>query len=222
MTIEQNDSTFEQRKRGRPKLDLDLQSIKKKVLDSAYDVFLEKGFNATTTDLVAQRAKISKRSIYQAYASKDELFADVVLQKRHLILDPPGPDEGSPIFLDRLARLFRLDISEAESRERLALLDLITREAATSPQLTEYLYERRIIQTREVLIDWLLVERRDGRIRFDDVQLVASLLMNVVFGILQPRRRRGFGLALSEQAPHVLRSLEIVLAGLAIYSDRPQ
>ncbi len=222
MTIDQNDSTFEQRKRGRPKLDLDLQSIKKKVLDSAYDVFLEKGFNATTTDLVAQRAKISKRSIYQAYASKDELFADVVLQKRHLILDPPGPDEGSPIFLDRLARLFRLDISEAESRERLALLDLITREAATSPQLTEYLYERRIIQTREVLIDWLLVERRDGRIRFDDVQLVASLLMNVVFGILQPRRRRGFGLALSEQAPHVLRSLEIVLAGLAIYSDRPQ
>ncbi len=102
------------------------------------------------------------------------------------------------------------------------MLDLITREAATSPQLTEYLYERRIIQTREVLIDWLLVERRDGRIRFDDVQLVASLLMNVVFGILQPRRRRGFGLALSEQAPHVLRSLEIVLAGLAIYSDRPQ
>ena len=219
MTIEQNNLKLEPRKRGRPRLDLDLHSIKKKVLESAYEVFLEKGFNATTTDLVAQRAKISKRSIYQAYTSKDELFADVVLQKRHLILDPPGPDEGPAIFLDRLACLFRLNISEEESRERLALLDLITREAATSPQLTEYLYERRIIQTREVLIDWLLVERRHGRIRFDDVQLVASLLMNVVFGILQPRRRRGFGLALSEQAPHVLRSLEIVLTGLAVASE---
>ncbi len=220
MTTEQTHSIPEPRKRGRPKVDLDLQSIRKKVLDSAYEVFLENGFSATTTELVAQRAKISKRSIYQAYASKDELFADVVLQKRHLILDPPGPDEGPAAFIDRLACLFRLNISEVESAERLALLDFITREAATSPQLTEYLYERRIIQTREILIDWLLVERAQGRVRFDDVQLLASLLMNVVFGTLQPRRRRAFGLALSEQAAQVLKALDIVLTGLAAVSAR--
>src|SRR5688500_20185090 len=44
------------------------------VLDAAYRLFLEHGFEGTSMDSIAQAAGVSKPVVYDCFASKDELF----------------------------------------------------------------------------------------------------------------------------------------------------
>ena len=50
------------------------------LLDAALALFVEKGFAATRAEEVAQRAGVSKGTLYLYYPSKEELFKAVVRQ----------------------------------------------------------------------------------------------------------------------------------------------
>src|SRR5579859_5012988 len=49
------------------------------IREAAAALFLEKGYQGTSMDDVAAAAQISKQTIYTHFASKEELFADLVL-----------------------------------------------------------------------------------------------------------------------------------------------
>ena len=48
------------------------------LLDAALDLFVEKGFAATRSEEVAQRAGVSKGTLYLYYPSKEELLKEVI------------------------------------------------------------------------------------------------------------------------------------------------
>ena len=56
------------------------------ILDGARRVFLRDGFAATSTDAIAAEAKVSKRTLYAYYPSKEDLFVDVL---RELTIENP-------------------------------------------------------------------------------------------------------------------------------------
>ena len=56
------------------------------ILFGARRVFLRDGFAAASTDAIAAEAKVSKRTLYVYYPSKEELFADVM---RKLTIENP-------------------------------------------------------------------------------------------------------------------------------------
>ncbi len=56
------------------------------ILSGARMVFLRDGFAAASTDAIAAEAKVSKRTLYVYYPSKEELFADVM---RKLTIENP-------------------------------------------------------------------------------------------------------------------------------------
>ncbi|TIX95791.1 MAG: helix-turn-helix transcriptional regulator, partial [Mesorhizobium sp.] len=57
-------------RRGRPAN----EALGQTIVDTAGELFAELGFQATTLDKVAQRAKISKLSIYKHFENKEALF----------------------------------------------------------------------------------------------------------------------------------------------------
>ncbi len=59
---------------------------REQILAGARRVFLRDGFAAASTDAIAAEAKVSKRTLYVYYPSKEELFADVM---RRLTLENP-------------------------------------------------------------------------------------------------------------------------------------
>ena len=63
-----------QGRRGRPVNEALAQTI----LNAASELFVELGFQATTLDKVAQRAKISKLSIYRRFENKEALFSAAI------------------------------------------------------------------------------------------------------------------------------------------------
>lgn len=190
------------RKPGRPRTFSD-EKRRQSILSAAYDAFVELGFARTTTAAIAARARISKRSIYEVFADKTELFAAVIRENKTLILDLPRPADEELPLQETLIRIFRLDIDDATEQQREVMLNLLVRESVLFPELADYLYENGIIRSREALIDWLEQEIHQGRLRAEDPQVLAGMLMDIVFGALLPRRR------LREAADRELRTEHI-------------
>jgi len=65
--------------RGRPANEALAQTI----VNSASELFVELGFQATTLDKVAQRAKISKLSIYRHFENKEALYSAAIKARCH-------------------------------------------------------------------------------------------------------------------------------------------
>ena len=68
-----------QRRRGRPAN----EALGQAIIDAASELFVKLGFQATTMDKVAQRAKISKLSIYRHFENKEALFSAAIAAHCH-------------------------------------------------------------------------------------------------------------------------------------------
>lgn len=68
-----------QGRRGRPAN----EALGQTIVDAACELFVELGFQATTMEKVAQRAKISKLSIYRHFENKEALFSAAMAAHCH-------------------------------------------------------------------------------------------------------------------------------------------
>ena len=60
------------------------------VLDAAYDLFIENGFEGTSMDAIAAAAGVSKPVVYDCFTSKDELFTAMLDREEERILVETG------------------------------------------------------------------------------------------------------------------------------------
>ena len=54
------------------------KDTKKRILDSAFSVFVSNGYNDTTMSHIVKKSGLSKGAIYHYYSSKKELFANLI------------------------------------------------------------------------------------------------------------------------------------------------
>lgn len=107
------------------------EKLTEHILWVAKDVFLEMGFERASMDVVASRAKTSKRSLYAHFKSKEKLFLAVIELVRGLFLSRlrmPGDYSDKPVdalamfcgrYLEILlyqgsVRMIRVSMAEAE------------------------------------------------------------------------------------------------------------
>src|SRR5262249_24587595 len=57
---------------------LKTEQTRQRIVDAAYECFWRSGFTRTSIDGIAGRAKLTKRTIYSYYRSKDDLLAAVL------------------------------------------------------------------------------------------------------------------------------------------------
>ncbi|RTE90152.1 MULTISPECIES: TetR/AcrR family transcriptional regulator [Bradyrhizobium] len=79
-----------QGRRGRPAN----EALGQTIVDAARELFVELGFQATTLDQVARRAKISKLSIYRHFENKEALFGAAIAAGCQLLFAPQVLLEG--------------------------------------------------------------------------------------------------------------------------------
>src|SRR5207245_11085651 len=78
---------------GRPSR-MQSEEIRERILETATHLFLTRGYGATSIEGVAQRARVSKRTIYHRVDDKAVLFAAVV----HCIIDRLRPPPCVPLI----------------------------------------------------------------------------------------------------------------------------
>ena len=54
------------------------EQVRRRIIEAAYDSFWRSGFNRTNVDRIAARAKLTKRTVYSYFRSKDDLLAAVL------------------------------------------------------------------------------------------------------------------------------------------------
>lgn len=184
-----------------------------RIIAAATQAFLEHGYAGATTAMVARAARVSKRTVYDHFNCKRDLLAAVVGMKKPLLIALPRPAEEDVPVLEGLSRIFLLDLPPETQMERIRLLDLILREGLAYPDINAYLYESGVLQMKEPLVDWLEAERARGKIAFDDADACARMLLDLVFGALQPRRRGVQPPSFEEQRAEIVMRLRMFLAG---------
>ncbi|SAK79246.1 TetR family transcriptional regulator [Caballeronia fortuita] len=107
-------------RRGRPANG----ALRQTIVDAASELFVELGFQATTLDKVAQRAKISKLSIYRHFENKEALFSAAIEAGCHqsfapqaLLEDVDGSveDQLMAVGSSLLRTLLRSDVRSVEA-----------------------------------------------------------------------------------------------------------
>jgi AcrR family transcriptional regulator len=142
------------------------------------DVFMKRGYEATSVEQIAQAAGITKSAIYYHVASKEELLSRAIssaVRKLFEILAEPGSEAGTP--LARLEYIFRRLVEvEFEYLKEIALLLRVRGTTKT---------ERWALQKRrefDRLVQGLIEQAQAaGEIRNDIDALVIDRL---VFGML--------------------------------------
>lgn len=108
-----------QNRRGRPAN----EALGRTIVDAACELFEELGFHAATLDKVAQRAKISKLSIYKHFENKEALFGaafaarcqQLVPQKLFEDVDGSAEDQLMAAGSSLLRTLLRPEVRNVEA-----------------------------------------------------------------------------------------------------------
>ena len=95
---------------------------RQRTLTAASELFVELGFQATTLDKVAQRAKISKLSIYRHFENKEALFSAAIAAGCHQFaqalfegVDGSAEDQLMAVGSSLLRTLLRSDVRSVEA-----------------------------------------------------------------------------------------------------------
>lgn len=124
---------------GRPPLDR-AGEVEERILDAAHQVFLERGFDGASIDLIAETARSGKPTIYARYPNKEALFA-AAFTRRIAIKNARVASHrfsGSTIE-ERLASIGTALLDETITEEFLGLARLAVSEARRFPDLASEL-----------------------------------------------------------------------------------
>jgi AcrR family transcriptional regulator len=172
-----NEPRFERRKDARPG----------EILDAALDLFVEKGFAATRLEDVAQRAGVSKGTVYLYFDSKEDLFKAVIRsgmvraieEAERRVAAYPGS------AADLLRELYTAWWQNIGGTKLAGIPKLMISEAQNFPELARFYYEE-VIQRGSQLFA-RTVERGIERGEFRRVNvdhtvraIVAPLIMRAI------------------------------------------
>jgi AcrR family transcriptional regulator len=179
------DTSAKARPRGRPRSEKARQAI----LTAARELLLEQGVHAMSMDDVAERAGVSKATIYRWWGSKELLALDALA----VALAAPGPDprrDTGSLRGDLLAR-FRPWQRELNAQPFGRVFAGLIAEAQTDPEFAK-LYVQHFIQPRREATRALLVRGIDrGELAADtDLEVALDLLYGPVYHRLLSRHAR--------------------------------
>jgi TetR/AcrR family transcriptional repressor of mexJK operon len=176
------------RGRGRPRDPAKLEAI----FDAAYDLFLDRGIAATPMDLVAERAGVSKMTVYANFRDKPTLLAAVFDHRRKTMRLPDLPvGSNLNLSLERLAEFGELVVSELTRPEVVRETRVMAECAADQSRLANVFYTagRGEILKRVAVFLRGLNERRV--LAIDDPELAAEQLIGAWLGMAELRQSLG-------------------------------
>jgi AcrR family transcriptional regulator len=189
------------------------------LLEAALALFSEKGFSATRAEEVAQRAGVSKGTLYLYYTSKEELLKAVIRNylgnEISAVAVTVGQFEGS--VSDGLRKLLADWWVKVLDSPASGVFKLMMAEMRNFPELAEF-YRLEVVEPGERIIGSILQRGIDsGEFRpFDISVAVHSLLLPMVMICIH---KHSLGACVTlEQLPdpaHFIRQhIELMLVGL--------
>ena len=156
------------------------------ILDAATEVFLQKGYLATSMDEIAALAAVSKQTVYKNFPGKETLFVEIVSSVTNRASDRvhsemPDLAEGEDIA-EYLRRYAYRQLTVVLTPRVMQLRRLVIGEVGRFPEIARALFEsgpRRAMATMAVLFE-RLADR--GLLAIDDPVVAASQFNWLIMG----------------------------------------
>lgn len=168
---------------GRPKSEEKASAI----LHAAGELVLTQGYQGTSMDAVAERAGVSKQTVYSHFANKEELFAACIRTKvagygfDETAVAPEG--DLREVLLGVVHRFTDLLFDP----EVVAMHRLVACEARSHPRVAKLFFESGPLRTKRNVVALLREQVRRARLRIDEDRLLyaATQLLNMAVSMYQ-------------------------------------
>ncbi len=175
-SVPSSTSTISQRQRRKDARPAEL-------LDAALELFVEKGFTAARAEEVAQRAGVSKGTLYLYYPSKEELFKAVIVRNLTSRIADTAQQvqawqgEMAPLLESLLVQWWQ----ETYASPASGVFKILISEMRNFPEIAEY-YVQQVIEPGSALIGGIIARGiGSGEFRAVDVEsTVHSLVLPMV------------------------------------------
>ena len=108
------------------------------IVDAAAQLFLERGFGAVSMDELAEAAGVARRTLYNQFASKEEIFREMLQrisgQLEHAF--PPGIETEGDVE-DVLHAIAQVILELHKNREYLGFLRMVVADSRQFPWIAE-------------------------------------------------------------------------------------
>ena len=186
---------------------------RERVLRAATSSFLARGYGSSVDD-IARRAGVAKQTVYAHFPSKDALFKEVAHDlTRRVLVELESAPKDLRASLVRFAVAYR---ERALSAEGIATFRTVMPEVPRFRALAKSMYAASAGEMVRQLAGYLERAMQAGKLRRDDPQFAAELLMGMLVG--HDRIKRLFGV-LSPSGSDAERSARIVDCFLRIYQS---
>jgi len=165
-------------KPGRPKSEEKRAAIQQ----AASELFLTGGLKGTSMDAVAERAGVSKQTVYSHFDSKEALFRACIKSKvaSYGFAESPPPEgaELAPALYHIGHRFLNLLFDE----EVVAIYRIVIAESLSYQKIAALFYDTGPSATIDAVGRFMAAQMEQGRLRKDDPRYAAVLFLNMVRG----------------------------------------
>ena len=169
-------------------------STKRMILDSAYSLFIERGFEGSSMRDIAESAGIKAASIYNHFEGKEQIFKEVFIEKHPLFriletLDGAKGENADELLTSASNRLYK-EIKNEPNLLNLFFVELVEMKGKHIPEaiITNFPHDSEFMRK----IFEMKSELRDIREPVLIRALVGTVLANVMFqwfvGDTKPKR----------------------------------
>ena len=165
-------------KPGRPKSEEKRAAIQQ----AASELFLTGGLKGTSMDAVAERAGVSKQTVYSHFDSKEELFRACIKSKiASYGFAESAPPEGVDLAqaLHHVAQRF---LNLLFDEKVVAIYRTVIGESVSYQKIAELFYDTGPRATIDAVSGFIAGQMERGRLHKDDPHYAAVLFLNMVRG----------------------------------------
>lgn len=175
------------------------------ILDAATETFVEQGFLATSMDAVAAKAGVSKRTVYNHFPSKEELFSAIILQlltyTQEIMQQRFDPHRS---IREQLIQIAQLKTKLFTNEDTLPLTRLILSETIRDPEkMLKVLSE--LEKTEAGFLEFLEQANDAGQLKITNASRAANQFFSLIKGeLFWPMIIKGQGLPDDETCQQVI------------------
>lgn len=166
------------------------EAKRQQVIAAATRVFVADGFVGASMDRIALAAGVSKPTVYRYFASKEELFDEILrgVADRAVARARPSGSSRRPGVAASILEVARDTAAVVMTDDVIALQRLATAEYARFPDLAKRFYEHGPRRAIHGIREFLRGHRDSGTLEIDDLDMAASHLWSLTLGM--PHRTR--------------------------------
>ncbi|MCI9873103.1 TetR/AcrR family transcriptional regulator [Pseudomonas atacamensis] len=150
------------------------------IIQAAIAEFRAHGFEITSMDKIAATAGVSKRTVYNHFPSKEELFAEILNQLWARIIAEPSVsyDRERPLH-EQLRLMLREKVQMMADENFLTLARVAIAATIHSPERAQNMIER-MGEREEGLTVWIRAAQADGRLKPVDPEFAAHQVQGLL------------------------------------------